>query len=130
MKVYNWCRAQHHLHAESGHELLEFVLLHAPESDTTGKLRTALSLPLRYSIDTAVSALGNGSYLLASDTVPFALWCVARHIDSYVEALWNTVSGLGDRDTTCAIVGGILSLIHGQAGIPNEWLEASEPLLK
>jgi ADP-ribosylglycohydrolase len=124
------CRTRNHTHSKSGYELLKFVLSRMPESDTTSKLRTALSLPFSYSIETAVSALGNGYNLLASDTVPFALWCVARHVDSYVEALWNTVSGLGDRDTTCAIVGGIMSILHGKEGIPDEWIEATEPFLK
>ncbi len=41
--------------------------------------------------------------------------------------MWTTVSGLGDRDTTCAIVGGIVAL-HDQAVIPEEWLQAREPL--
>src|SRR4051812_6349887 len=53
--------------------------------------------------------------------------CAARHLGAFEEALWATVSGLGDRDTTCAIVGGILAL-HGNAEIPQAWLEAREPL--
>jgi hypothetical protein len=32
------------------------------------------------------------------DTVPFALWSAACHLNDYEEALWATVSGLGDRD--------------------------------
>jgi ADP-ribosylglycohydrolase len=56
------------------------------------------------------------------------LWCAARHIDNFEEALWNTVSGLGDRDTTCAIVGGIVALAVGHAGIPSAFVEAREPL--
>ena len=62
------------------------------------------------------------------DTVPFALWCAARHIDNYEEALWATVSGLGDRDTTCAIVGGVVVLATGRTSIPRTWLNAREPL--
>ena len=49
--------------------------------------------------------------------MPFALWCAARHIDNYEEALWATVSGLGDRDTTCAIVGGVVTLATGRRAI-------------
>jgi ADP-ribosylglycohydrolase len=64
----------------------------------------------------------------AHDTVPFALWCAARHLDDFAAALWTTVSGLGDRDTTCAIVGGIVALAVGEAGIPAEFLAAREPL--
>jgi hypothetical protein len=57
--------------------------------------------------------------LSAQDTVPFALWCAARHLDDYAEALRLTVSGLGDRDTTCAIVGGIVACFTGEEGIPS-----------
>lgn len=42
--------------------------------------------------------------------------------------MWATVSGLGDRDTTCAIVGGIVALRVGLAGLPSEWLSHREPL--
>jgi len=71
---------------------------------------------------------GGMAHRILQDTVPFCLWCSARHIDDYPEALWNTVSGLGDRDTTCAIVGGIVSLSAGTKGIPCEWLDSREPL--
>jgi ADP-ribosylglycohydrolase len=43
-------------------------------------------------------------------------------------ALWTTVSGFGDRDTTCAIVGGIVSLAVGRGALPSEWLAARESL--
>jgi ADP-ribosylglycohydrolase len=56
------------------------------------------------------------------------MWCAAQHLDNYEEALWLTVSGLGDRDTTCAIVGGIVSLHTGVEGIPAAWRRAREPL--
>ena len=64
---------------------------------------------------------------LAQDTVPFALWCVARHLGDFEEAMWRTVSGLGDRDTTCAIAGGIIAAAP-TASIPSEWLDAREDL--
>ena len=60
--------------------------------------------------------------------MPFALWCAARHLDDDEEALGLTVSGLGDRDTTCAIVGGIVACYVGEEGIPVAWLQAREPL--
>ena len=41
--------------------------------------------------------LGAGREVLSQDTVPFALWCAAQQLDHYEEALWLTVSGLGDR---------------------------------
>jgi len=42
--------------------------------------------------------------------------------------MWATVSALGDRDTTCAIVGGIVACYTGVVGIPPDWLAAREPL--
>ena len=59
---------------------------------------------------------------------PFALWCAAQHLDSYEEALWLTASGLGDIDTTCAMVGGIVALSTGTECIPRAWRAAREPL--
>ena len=80
------------------------------------------------SVKEAVTALGNGIRVSAQDTVPFALWCAAEHLDDYERAQWLTVSGLGDRDTTCAIVGGIVVMRTGVEGIPHEWLATREPL--
>lgn len=87
-----------------------------------------MGFPLNHSVEAAVNLLGNGSRIISPDTVPLCLWCAARHIDSYEEALWTTVSALGDRDTTCAIVGGIVSLNTGIDGIPQPWRTARESL--
>jgi ADP-ribosylglycohydrolase len=114
--------------ARSGRQMLEAALEHTPEGETHRGLRRALELPLDEPVQTAVAVLGNGSRVTAPDTVPFALWCAARHLDSYTEALWTTVSGLGDRDTTCAIVGGIMALAAGEDSLPAEWLAAREAL--
>lgn len=73
----------------------------------------------------AASVLGTGGQLAAFDTVPFCLWVVANHGFDYELALWTTVAGLGDMDTTCAIVGGIVALA---AEIPPAWLDRREPL--
>ena len=109
-------------------ELLQHVHQHTPESHVREGIRRAIELPPDTSIETAVAKLGNGSAVTAPDTVPFALWCAAHHLSSYEEALWNTVSGLGDRDTTCAIVGGIVVMYTGVEGIPTEWLEHREQI--
>jgi ADP-ribosylglycohydrolase len=73
-------------------------------------------------------ALGNGSRVLASDTVPFAVWCAATHLDDFAGALWVCVEVGGDIDTTCAMVGGIIVGAVGLAGIPAEWRATREPL--
>jgi len=112
----------------SGDALLREVHARTPAGATRDGIQKAMTLPLSYDPRTAVSALGNGSRVISSDTVPFALWCAARHLDDFVEALWTTVSGLGDRDTTCAMVGGIVALAVGYDGIPTEFVESREPL--
>jgi ADP-ribosylglycohydrolase len=110
-----------------GHALVEFVLEHVPQTETYHRLKRALELPLNLSPATAASSLGNGLQVIASDTVPFCLWCAARHPDNYEEAIWSTVSVYGDIDTNCAIVGGIVALSAGRESIPKEWLSAREP---
>ena len=109
-------------------EMIQFVLEHLPKTDTYYGVKKAVALPLEARPTTAALILGNGSGVIASDTVPFCLWCAARHPNNYVEALWTTVSGLGDRDTTCAIVGGIVALSAGRDSIPDEWLQAREKI--
>lgn len=76
----------------------------------------------------AVSALGSGHDISAQDTCPFALWCAGGYLGNYEEALWLTVSGLGDRDTTCAMAGGIVALSAGAGSIPAAWTAAREAL--
>lgn len=90
-----------------------------PESDTKYKILTAVSLKRESSIDFVVSVLGNGMKLTAQDTVPFCLWCAAYFYRSIEEALWTAVSALGDRDTICAIVGGMVSLFADE--FPQQW---------
>jgi ADP-ribosylglycohydrolase len=110
------------------HDLITFVLRHIDHTDTYDRLAKALLIDFNVSPRSAASRLGNGSRVISSDTVPFCLWCAARHAGSYTDALWATVAGLGDRDTTCAIVGGIVALSAGREGIPMEWLNAREQI--
>lgn len=109
-------------------DFIEAVLAHVPTSEVAARLRAARELPADTMILDATMALGNGSRVSAQDTAPYCIWCAARHLTNYEEALWTTVSGLGDRDTTCAIVGGIVACAVGSDGIPNEWMAAREPL--
>lgn len=110
--------------APHGETLLETTLRFTPDGDTKRGISKALEI-LELSTPSAASILGAGYRVISSDTVPFALHCAARYLDNYVEAMWRTVSGLGDRDTTCAIVGGIVAMVSPP---PTEWLRAREPL--
>jgi ADP-ribosylglycohydrolase len=109
-------------------EFLQHVHQRLPDSYVRQGIRNAIELPPEVSVEAAVGKLGNGSAVTAPDTVPFALWCAARHLSSYEDALWATVSGLGDRDTTCAIVGGIVVMYVGVESIPAQWLEHREQI--
>jgi ADP-ribosylglycohydrolase len=101
------------------------VLARTPESPTRAGLvaaRQGIDRPL----EDIVEVLGSGDQVLSSDTVPFVIWCATRFLDAgFEEAMWQTVSGLGDRDTTCAMVGGIIGVRHPP---PAEWLAAREML--
>lgn len=95
-----------------------------PDSDTKYKILSAASVPKESSIDFVVSVLGNGIRLTAQDTVPLCLWCAAYFYTSLEEALWMAVSALGDRDTICAIVGGMVSLYADE--LPQQWVSYIE----
>jgi ADP-ribosylglycohydrolase len=109
-------------------EFLDLVLAGLPSSDVRGGIVRAIHLGADASVRLAVAALGNGEGLSAQDTVPFALWCAAGHLDNLEDAFWTTLSGLGDRDTTCAIVGGIVAVRTGVRDLPTEWHASRESL--
>lgn len=108
-----------------GRDLIRYAWEHAPDGETRSRLGRALKVSLKSRPEHAGAKLGTGNDISAMDTVPFCIWCAARHLDDFVEAMWCTVSALGDRDTTCAIVGGIVAL---SAGVPAEWVVAREGL--
>lgn len=109
-------------------DMLGYVARFIPRSETRDRIGAAAGLSLASDVRTAAAVLGNGLNLSAQDTVPFALWCAARHLDHFEDAIWTTVAGLGDRDTTCAIAGGIVALAVGSAGLPKAWLKRREPI--
>lgn len=111
-----------------GEPLFEAVLDQLPDGETRDGVEAAAELPATTTLEAAVRALGNGSDVLASDTVPLALWLAARHPRDYVEAIWTTAAAGGDVDTNCAIVGGVVALSAGRAALPAAWLSAREPL--
>jgi ADP-ribosylglycohydrolase len=105
---------------------LASILDMTPSGYTKDGIQSALQLDPETDIVQAALKLGNGSGVTAPDTVPLCLFVAARSLMSFEDALWNIVAALGDRDTTCAIVGGIVALSSG--GVPEGWLKAREPL--
>jgi ADP-ribosylglycohydrolase len=102
----------------------------------------AHELGVGFDVQLAGEELGTGSNVTAQDTVPFAVWVAARHLDSYEEALWTATAHPGldlssnalsifaiDRDTVGAIVGGIVACAVGVDGIPVLWRAATEPIV-
>ncbi|MFB9406532.1 ADP-ribosylglycohydrolase family protein [Dactylosporangium matsuzakiense] len=108
-------------------ELLDAVAGFLVDSQILTGVRRAKHL-LRASVGEAAHELGNGTQILAQDTVPFALWVAATHLDDYPAAIRACVEAGGDVDTTGAIVGGIVAAYTGRAGIPEAWLTQREPL--
>lgn len=104
---------------------IEAVRDATPAGFTRDAIAEALAVPAETAIVVAASTLGNGNGITAPDTVPLCLW-VAAHQTSLADALWTTVSALGDRDTTCAIVGGILGCHLDDTRIP-DWHKFREP---
>jgi ADP-ribosylglycohydrolase len=109
----------------SGRDLLEDLLIFVPKSIVRQGIKQALEIPT-FDLKGAISKLGTGNEVSAQDTVPFCLWSAAYHLDNFEEALWQTAKGMGDCDTTCAIVGGIVAL--SAPAIPETWLKHREPL--
>ena len=111
-----------------GRELIATALQFTPAGPTKTGMEAALAMPFDCPPLQAAFALGNGSRVISPDTVPFALWCAARHFRDYPDALWTAVSVGGDIDTNCAIIGGIVALSAGRESILADWIAAREPL--
>ncbi|MGI5182678.1 ADP-ribosylglycohydrolase family protein [Dactylosporangium sp. CA-152071] len=109
-------------------ELLPRVADRTPDSEVAARLRRLCRRPFDREPEWIAGEVGCGMLISAPDTVPYAIWCAARHLDDLAEALWATVSAGGDMDTTCAIVGGIVAARTGLDGVPAEWVDAREPL--
>lgn len=122
------CRLRELAELPSSTNFIDLIVPHVPQSEVRMKLLRARDISPDSDVATAAGLLGNGAHISAQDTVGFAIWCAGRYLDSYEEAIWQTISVGGDVDTNCAIVGGIVSCYSGIESIPLIWLEAREPL--
>jgi ADP-ribosylglycohydrolase len=109
-------------------DLFSIVVDATPPGEVRSRLRRAADRPFTYEPRWLAAEVGCGAEISAPDTVPYAIWCAARHLDDLVEALWTTASSGGDVDTTCAISGGIVAARTGLEAVPQEWIDACEPL--
>ncbi|GAA1960066.1 ADP-ribosylglycohydrolase family protein [Kitasatospora viridis] len=108
--------------------LLREVAELTPDGVVREGLWRAAELPGETEPWQAADVLGNGRRITAADTVPWALWSAAWHLDSLTDALWTTAEGLGDVDTTCAISAGVVAARTGLGEVPQDWLVRREPL--
>ncbi len=109
-------------------DFLRSVAGRLPDSDVRSGVRIAARMSERASVRHAAEVLGSGCRMSGPDTVPYALWCAAGHLDDLHEGLWSTVAGRGDIDTTCAIAGGVIAARTGVDALPPAWHAAREPL--
>ncbi|MEU9110965.1 ADP-ribosylglycohydrolase family protein [Streptomyces sp. NPDC048483] len=104
------------------------VAARTPDGAVRQGLLRAAELPPDTDPAAAAETLGSGRRVRADDTVPYALWCAARHPDDLESALWATAAGLGDVDTTCAIAGGVVAARTGTDALPDAWAQRREAL--
>lgn len=112
-----------------GSSLLAFAAEAAGDTDTGSRLRIADGKP-EMSLRLAVDVLGNGTDLSSRDTVPLALWIANQLSDTLMAGWWRLVEAKGDRDTTCAIFGGVVGISGGTSRLPADLLDAVEAFPK
>jgi ADP-ribosylglycohydrolase len=116
------------VHGEPAGGFVAAVAQRTPDSEVASRLRGVAGRPFALEPAWIAGEVGCGLQISAQDTVPYAIWCAARHLDNLEEALWATASAGGDVDTTCAIAGGIVAARTGTGSIPAHWLQACESL--
>jgi ADP-ribosylglycohydrolase len=109
-------------------EFFNEVHKRTPDGDTRRGIAHAFQIRHLESPQSAARLVGNGIGITCPDTVPFAVWAAAKHLDNYREAIAATASVGGDSDTNCAIVGGIVALSAGRNSLPDDWLLHAEKL--
>lgn len=102
------------------------IVKELPDTDTKSKINKSISIPYSFHIESLKTILGNGSKIMVQDTVPFSIWCAAYNLKNFEESIWKAVSILGDRDTICAIVGGITIMSTDEDKIPEIWTNSVE----
>ena len=114
-------------------DVIGVAIEHCPPGDQLERLHHAKGLRDSPPAEVAL-LLGAGYEVACHDTVPFCVWIAAHHVTDYPAAIAAAVSGRGDVDTTCAIVGGLVAAFTsigdrpGVTGVPPSWVAAREPL--
>lgn len=112
-------------------ETLEIGVEYAPRGGRFVGYRGPLSRFVREAVGWAIAkdlstfeacdAFWSGAYLL--ETVPCVLYILARHANSFEEAVVRAVNDTKDNDTIAAIVGAAAGALHSRDRIPARWVE-------
>ena len=96
-----------------------------PSSDSENAIRDPQSeIRNGFPSPEAVESLGAG--WIAEEALAISLYCALVHETDFEKAVLLAVNHSGDSDSTGAITGNILGVIHGEGGIPSRWLERLE----
>ena len=104
------------------------IIDHTPSGALRDKVEQAARLNAQLTSPQVAKILGCGWDVSAIDTVPFALWSAISYMESFEDAMWQTIRVGGDADTTGAIVGGIVAAYVGRDNIPLTWKVRCESL--
>ena len=104
---------------------VEDAIRYAQELDIHSDIVDALSIPA----DTPVEDLDTDGYVLS--TLSCAVWAI-QQADTFENILVDLVNQGDDSDTTGAVAGGLLGVLHTVEAIPSRWVEVLEygPQLK
>lgn len=115
--------------ATGARTFIEEILPYVPESNVKhGLIQAYEELGPKVDSFKVAELVGNGSAVTCQDTVPFCIFLAGQYLNDFEEAMWNTVQALGDMDTNCAIVGGIVASKLGRDAIPEEWIQSRESI--
>ncbi len=97
-----------------------------PDLEWTGRLSAFIDGFVRPALAEGIDARAasdrwhSGAYLL--ETVPSALFILARYGHDPEEAIVRAVNDTRDNDTVAAIVGAAVGALHGRAALPSRWI--------
>lgn len=114
----------------SGSEWLGRIRAFVPDGGVAEGIERAMD-GVAWSLPEAAQELGLGQLIRAQDTVPLALWILARAAGQAEAAMTEMMRAClldhdSDRDTLGAIVGGVAVLWAGLEGFPRIWDERAE----
>ena len=101
-------------------KLIEFTRVDAYKE----KLERAKALLKNDDKREVIRSLGNR--VEALNSVPTAIYCFAKHHESYAKAVLYAISLGGDTDTIGAMTGAVAGAYHGIENIPNAWKQKLE----